>query len=47
MFVYKVVVGVDIINELLRKSGWWGGGGGLFKEGEFKPFKELDINNTL
>ena len=33
MNVYKVVVGVDLINELLRKSEEWGGGGGLFKEG--------------
>ena len=29
MYVYKVVVGVNLINKLLRKSG---GGGGLFKE---------------
>ena len=35
-------VGVDLINELLRKSG---GGDGLFKEGYLKPFKELDIKN--
>ena len=26
MYVYKVVVGVDLINELLRKSGRGGGG---------------------
>ena len=31
MYVYRVVVGVDLYNELLRKSG--GGGDGLFKEG--------------
>jgi len=32
MCVYKVVVGVDLINELLRKSER-GGGKGLFKKG--------------
>jgi len=37
MYVYKVVVGVDLINELLRKSG--GGGGGLFKEGYLNLLK--------
>jgi len=41
-----MVVGVDLINELLRKSRR-GGGEQLFKEGVFKPFKELEINNTL
>ena len=46
MYVYRVVVGVDLYNELLRKWGereWgrqvWGG--------VFKPFKELDINNLF
>ena len=30
MYVYKVMVGVELINELLRKSGGGGGGIGLF-----------------
>ena len=30
MYVYKVVVGVELINELLRKSGEGGGGDGLY-----------------
>jgi len=33
MYVYRVVVGVDLINELLRISGEGEGGGGLFKKG--------------
>ena len=33
MYVYKVVLGVDLINELLRKSERGGGGKGLFKKG--------------
>ena len=33
MYVYRVVVEVDLINELLRISGGGGGGGGLFKKG--------------
>ena len=32
MYVYKVVVWVDLNKELLRKSGGGGGGDGLFKE---------------
>ena len=32
MYVYKVMVGVNLIDELLRKPRG-GGGGGLFKEG--------------
>ena len=40
MYVYKVVVGVELINELLRKSGWTA----CLRE-VFKPFKELDLNN--
>ena len=36
MYVWKVVGGVDLINELLRKSG---GGGGLFKEGYLNLLK--------
>ena len=40
MCVYRVGVGVDLINELLRKSGGGGGGGnGLFKEGYFNLLK--------
>ena len=37
------VVWVDLINELLHNS--WGGG--LVLRGLFKPFKELEIKNTL
>ena len=37
MYVYKVVVGVDLIKELLRKSG--GEGAGLFKEGYLNLLK--------
>ena len=33
MFIYRVGVGVDLINELLRKSGEEEGEDGLFKEG--------------
>ena len=44
MYLYKVVVGVDLINKLLRKSR---GGGRLVYGGVFKPFKELDINNSF
>ena len=33
MCVYRVGVGVDLINELLRKSGGGEGGNDLFKEG--------------
>ena len=39
MFVYKVVVGVELINELLRKSGGGGGGDGLLKEGYLNLLK--------
>ena len=41
--VFKMVVGVSIIKEFLCKSG----GGRLVKEGEMKPFKELEIKNSL
>ena len=37
MCVYKVMVGVDLNNELLRKSG--AGGGGLLKEEYLNLFK--------
>ena len=37
MYVYKVMVGVELINELFRKSG--GGGGSLFKEGYLNLLK--------
>jgi len=37
----KEVVVVDLINEILRKSG------GLVYSGVFKPFNEIDIKNTL
>jgi len=42
--VFKVGVGVDIINELLRKSG---GRRRLVLGGVFQPLKELEIKNTL
>ena len=40
------MVGVDLINELLRKSG---GGAGLFKEGDLNLLKNWTwfMNNTL
>ena len=41
MYVYRVVVGVDLINELWRKPGGWGGGDGLFKEGYYNLLKAL------
>ena len=47
MCEYRVWVGVDLINELLRESGEGEGGNGLFKEGYLKPFKELDIKNSF
>ena len=40
--VFKVVVWVDLINELLRKSR----GGRLVLGGVFKPLKEFEIKNT-
>ena len=46
MYVFKVVVGVDLINEFLYKLGE-GGGGRLVEGGVFKPFKKLDTNNTF
>ena len=40
MYVYRVGVGVDLINELLRKSGGGGGGGnGFFKGGYLNLLK--------
>jgi len=36
MYVYKLVVGVDLINELFRKQGE---GGVLFKEGYLNLLK--------
>ena len=40
MWAYRVGVGVDLINELLRKSAGGGGGGnGLFKVGDLNLLK--------
>ena len=42
MYVYKVMVGVDLINELLRKSGWRPGGV-LSKRWVLKAIKEFEL----
>ena len=42
----KWMMGVDLINELFRKSGGEGGGR-LVQGGKFKPVNEFDINNNL
>ena len=39
MCEYRVWVGVDLINELLRESGEGEGGNGLFKEGYLNLLK--------
>jgi len=41
--VYKVVVGVYPIKKLLHNQGV----GAACQGGVFKPFKELEISNTL
>ena len=47
MYVYKVGVGVELINELLRKSMGGGGGGTVCLRRLFKPFEEFDKNNSF